>query len=194
MFSAVSTLIIVGAAVLVLEERRHALDRGVPILAEIAGWGETTDAHHMTAPVPHGEGVAQAMRLAVEWARLDVGAVDYVNAHATSTRLGDEFEASAIREVLGARAERVPVSATKSLVGHTLGAAGALGVVSAVLSLQYGLIPPTINLTDPDPACTLDHVIGGPRRTDLTTAMVNASGFGGHNVSVLLVSPQALPG
>jgi 3-oxoacyl-[acyl-carrier-protein] synthase II len=180
-----------GAGVLVLEEQRHALDRGAPILAEIAGWGETTDAHHMTAPAPNGEGVAQAMRLAIEWARLDAGAVDYVNAHATSTRLGDEFEAFAIREVLGARAERVPVSATKSLVGHTLGAAGALGVVSAVLSLQHGLIPPTINLTEPDPACALDHVIGGPRRTDLTAAMVNASGFGGHNVSLLLMSPQA---
>ncbi len=183
-----------GAAALILEERRHALDRGAPILAEIAGWGETTDAHHMIAPSPNGEGVAQAMRLAIEWADLDPGAVDYVNAHATSTRLGDEFEALAIRKVLGDRVERVPVSATKSLVGHTLGTAGALGVVSAIMSLQRGLVPPTINLTDPDPACELDHVIGEPRRVNLTTALVNASGFGGHNVSILLMSPQALSG
>ncbi|HLF24782.1 MAG TPA: beta-ketoacyl-[acyl-carrier-protein] synthase family protein [Anaerolineae bacterium] len=183
-----------GAAALVLEERCHALDRGAPILAEIAGWGETTDAHHMFAPAPNGQGVAQAMRLAIERAQLDAGAVDYVNAHATSTPLGDEFEACAIREVLGARTEQVPVSAIKSLIGHTLGAAGALAVVSAILSLQHGLMPATLNLTHPDPACRLNHVVGGPRRADLTTALVNAAGFGGHNVSILLTSPQALPG
>lgn len=182
-----------GAGALVLEERRHALDRGAPILAEIAGLGETTDAHHMFAPAPNGRGVAQAMRLAIERAHLDAGAVDYVNAHATSTPMGDEFEASAIRQVLGDRASRVPVNAIKSLIGHTLGASGAMGTISTILTLQHGLIPATLNLTDPDPACTLDHVVDGPRRADLTAALVNAAGFGGHNVSILLMSPQALP-
>jgi 3-oxoacyl-[acyl-carrier-protein] synthase II len=182
-----------GAGVLVLEERRHALDRGAPILAEIAGWGETTDAHHMFAPAPNGQGVTQAMRLAIERAHLDPGAVDYVNAHATSTPLGDEFEACAIRNVLGDRTEKVPVSAIKSLIGHTLGAAGALAAISSILSLRYGLIPATANLTDPDPACALKHVVGEPYRGSLTTALVNSAGFGGHNVSILYMSPQALP-
>ncbi len=182
-----------GAGVLVLEERRHALDRGASILAEIVGWGETTDAHHMFAPAPQGQGIAQAMRLAIERARLDPGAVDYVNAHATSTPLGDEFEACAIRDVFGARFSKVPVNAIKSLIGHTLGAAGALAAISAILSLQHGCIPATMNLSDPDPACELNHVVSEPCRAGLNTALVNSAGFGGHNVSILYMSPQASP-
>jgi 3-oxoacyl-[acyl-carrier-protein] synthase II len=179
-----------GAASLVIEERRHALDRGAPILAEVAGWGETNDCYHMIAPAENGAGLARAMRLAMAQAGLEPEAVDSVGAHATSTPLGDQREAEAIRSVLGNRAEKVSVTAVKSAIGHTLGAAGAVALIGAVMSLQEGLVPPTLNLTNPDEDCALDHVMGEPRRADLRTVMVNAAGFGGHNVSILVASPN----
>jgi 3-oxoacyl-[acyl-carrier-protein] synthase II len=172
-----------GGAALVLEERDHAVARGAELLAEVAGWGATSDAHHLTAPDPCGAGAAAAMRAALADARVAADAVGYLNAHGTSTQLNDRTEALAIREAVGTG---VAVSSTKGVTGHLLGAAGAVEAIACVQVLNTGLVPPTANLGRPDPDCGLDLVAGEAREAEVTVAMSNSFGFGGHNVSLVL--------
>ena len=174
-----------GAAVLILEELEHARARSAPILAEVAGYGATSDAFHMTAPAENGEGGARAMRLALAKAGISPAEVGYINAHGTSTPLNDKLETTAIKSVFGAGAYAIPVSSTKSMVGHLLGAAGAFEAMVCALAIQRGLIPPTINLTNPDPECDLDYVPSSARSAEIEVAISNSFGFGGHN-SVLV--------
>ena len=173
-----------GAAVVVLEERAHAVRRGARVHAEIAGIGLTGEAHHLTAPDPEGEAAARAMTLALADARRGAGDVGYVNAHGTSTRLNDVAETRALRRALGPRAARVPVSATKSMLGHLLGASAAVGLLAAVLTVRDGVAHPTINYEAADPECDLDVVPNAARRIDAELALVNAFAFGGHCVSI----------
>ncbi len=175
-----------GGAALVLEEREHARARGAAVLAEVAGWGSSCDAHHLTAPDPCGAGAALAMRAALADAHLPANAVGYVNAHGTSTELNDRTEALALREVVGTRAA---VSSTKGVTGHLLGAAGAVEAVACVNVLATGLVPPTANLERPDPDCGLDLVAGEAREQEVEVAMSNSFGFGGHNVTLVLRRP-----
>jgi 3-oxoacyl-[acyl-carrier-protein] synthase II len=179
-----------GAGTVVLESWAHAEKRGVPILAEMIGYGSTADAYHVTAPQPTGEGAARAMRLALDDAEIPVDAVDYVNAHGTSTPLNDKGETQAIRTVFGAHADRLAVSSTKSMTGHLLGAAGAIEMVACVLAVRDGVIPPTINYRVPDPECDLDYVPNEARRQPVRVALSNSLGFGGHNVSLLIRAPR----
>jgi len=174
-----------GAAILILEELEHARRRGAKIYAELCGYGASADAHHVTAPAPGGEGAARAMAAALADGRVEAGAVDYVNAHGTSTPYNDLFETMAIKAVFGERAKGIAVSSTKSMTGHLLGAAGAVEAMFCVLALQEGVIPPTINYTTPDPECDLDYVPNTARRRPIRYALSNSFGFGGTN-SVLL--------
>jgi 3-oxoacyl-[acyl-carrier-protein] synthase II len=174
-----------GAGALVLEEREAALRRGATIHAELVGFGQSADAFHITAPSEDGSGAALAMRRALASAQLEPEQVDYVNAHATSTQAGDVSETRAIKLAFGEHAKQMPVSATKSMIGHLFGAAGAVEGVATVLALRDGIIPPTINLTDPDPLCDLDYVPGEARKADVEVAMSNGFGFGGHNAVVI---------
>jgi 3-oxoacyl-[acyl-carrier-protein] synthase II len=174
-----------GAGALVLEEREAALRRGATIHAELVGFGQSADAFHITAPSEDGSGAALAMRRALASAQLEPEQVDYVNAHATSTQAGDVSETRAIKLAFGEHAKQMPVSATKSMIGHLFGAAGAVEGVATVLALRDGIIPPTINLTDPDPLCDLDYVPGEARKADIEVAMSNGFGFGGHNAVVI---------
>jgi 3-oxoacyl-[acyl-carrier-protein] synthase II len=174
-----------GAGALVLEEREAALRRGATIHAELVGFGQSADAFHITAPSEDGSGAALAMRRALASAQLEPEQVDYVNAHATSTQAGDVSETRAIKLAFGEHAKRMPVSATKSMIGHLFGAAGAVEGVATVLAVRDGIIPPTINLTDPDPLCDLDYVPGEARKADIEVAMSNGFGFGGHNAVVI---------
>ena len=171
-----------GAATVILEDRDIALARGAPILAELAGYGSTCDAHHMTAPHPQGDGAVRAMQEALADAGAEPGDVGYVNAHGTSTLPNDRVETIAIRRVFGAAAP--PVSSTKSMTGHTLGAAGALESVVCVQVLRTGVLPPTINQQDPDPECDLDVVANHARLQPVELALTNSFGFGGHNVTL----------
>jgi 3-oxoacyl-[acyl-carrier-protein] synthase II len=175
-----------GAGVFVLESLEHALARGARIRAEVAGYGATGDAFHMTLPDETGSGAQRCMRLALADAGLRPEAVDHVNAHATSTPAGDPAEARAIRAVFGDHADRLPVSATKSMTGHLLGAAGAVEALLCVRALEVQLLPPTINLDQPDPECVLDHVVGKARRCSVRVALSNSFGFGGTNASLVL--------
>ena len=175
-----------GAAVLVLEEWEHARARGATILAELAGWGITADAHHMTAPHPEGDGAARAMQAALDDAGLPAEAVGYVNAHGTATPHNDAAESVAIKRVLGARAPEVPVSSIKSMVGHTLGAAGAIEAVASVVTLWKHVIPPTVNLRNPDPAFGLDFVPGAAREVEVELVLSNSFAFGGNNTTLAL--------
>ncbi|MEO6462148.1 MAG: beta-ketoacyl-ACP synthase II [Candidatus Eisenbacteria bacterium] len=170
-----------GAGILVLEELEHAKKRGAPILAELAGYGASADAHHMTAPEPEARGAVRAMRAALEDAKLAPEAIGLVNAHGTSTPLNDVIETMAIKTVFGAHARGLAVNATKSMTGHALGGAPALEAVAAVLMLSRGVIHPTINLHDPDPQCDLDYVPLVAREAKLDAVMSNSFGFGGHN-------------
>jgi 3-oxoacyl-[acyl-carrier-protein] synthase II len=174
-----------GAGALVLEEREAALRRGATIHAELVGFGQSADAFHITAPSEDGSGAALAMRRALASAELEPAQVGYVNAHATSTQAGDVSETRAIKLAFGEHAKRMPVSATKSMIGHLFGAAGAVEGVATVLAVRDGIIPPTINLTDPDPLCDLDYVPGEARKADIEVAMSNGFGFGGHNAVVI---------
>jgi 3-oxoacyl-[acyl-carrier-protein] synthase II len=174
-----------GAGALVLEEREAAQRRGATIHAELVGFGQSADAFHITAPSEDGSGAALAMRRALASAELEPAQVGYVNAHATSTQAGDVSETRAIKLAFGEHAKRMPVSATKSMIGHLFGAAGAVEGVATVLALRDGIIPPTINLTDPDPLCDLDYVPGEARKADVEVAMSNGFGFGGHNAVVI---------
>ncbi len=171
-----------GAGVLVLESLDHARARGARILAEVVGYGMTCDAHHITAPAPGGAGGAEAMRLALRDARLEPEAVDYVNAHGTSTQANDSNETAAIKSALGDHAYRVPVSSTKSMTGHLLGGSGGIEAVAAILAMEHGVVPPTINYSNPDPACDLDVVPNQAREAKLDVVLSNSFGFGGHNV------------
>ena len=171
-----------GAGVLVLENLEHAQARGATILAEIVGYGTTCDAHHITSPSPGGVGGAEAMRLALSDARLEPEAVDYVNAHGTSTQANDSNETAAIKASLGRHAYRIPVSSTKSMTGHLLGGSGGIEAVAAVLTIGHNLVPPTINYSNPDPACDLDVVPNTAREHNVNVVLSNSFGFGGHNV------------
>ncbi|MCS5691567.1 beta-ketoacyl-ACP synthase II [Cyanobium sp. FGCU-6] len=171
-----------GAGVLVLESLDHARARGATVLAEVVGYGTTCDAHHITAPSPGGTGGAEAMRLALADARLNPEAVDYVNAHGTSTQANDSNETAAIKAALGAHAQRIPVSSTKSMTGHLLGGSGGIEAVAAVLAIGHNLVPPTINYSTPDPACDLDVVPNQAREHPVNVVLSNSFGFGGHNV------------
>jgi 3-oxoacyl-[acyl-carrier-protein] synthase II len=173
-----------GGGVLVLEDWDHAVARGAHIRAEVVGYGATADAYHITAPAPDGSGAIRAMQTALMQAELAPCDVNYINAHGTSTEVGDIAETNAIKRVFGTCAP--PVSSTKSMMGHMLGGAGAAEAAVCVLALENGLIPPTINLTDPDPQCDLDYVPLVARKADLGVTMSNSFGFGGHNATLIL--------
>ncbi|MFZ9271657.1 MAG: beta-ketoacyl-ACP synthase II [Prochlorococcaceae cyanobacterium] len=171
-----------GAGVLVLESLEHAQARGATVLAEIVGYGMTCDAHHITAPSPGGVGGAEAIRLAIQDAKLEPADVDYINAHGTSTPANDKNETSAIKSALGERAYQIPVSSTKSMTGHLLGGSGGIEAVAAVLAIQHQVVPPTINYQNPDPECDLDYVPNQARDAKVDVVLSNSFGFGGHNV------------
>ena len=170
-----------GAAVLVLESLEHASARGAEILGELVGYGSTADAFHITAPDENGVGGSKAIRRALEDANLEPEAVDYINAHGTGTVLNDVAETRAIKSALGEHAKHVAVSSTKSMTGHMMGATGALEAIFCLLTIRDNLIPPTINLSQPDPGCDLDYVPGSARKAEVNVALSNAFGFGGHN-------------
>ena len=182
-----------GAAALVLEDADHARARGARVRALVAGHGTATDAHHVTAPHPEGAGARRALEVALEGAGLPAQAVNYVNAHGSGTRHNDEVEIAVLRAVLGERLAQVPVSSTKSQVGHCLAAAGAIEAVATVVALERGVLPPTVNLRALDPAwADLDLVPRAGRRASLAVAVTSSSGFGGHNVTLVLARPGAL--
>jgi len=170
-----------GSGLLVLEELGFAQQRGARILAEVIGYGMSGDAYHITSPAPNGEGAARCMGMAVRDAGIEPSAVSYINAHGTSTKYGDELETMAIKTVFGDHAYKVPVSSTKSMTGHLLGAAGGVEAVVSVLTIDRGVIPPTINLEHPDPECDLDYVPNRSRQVPVEIAMSNSFGFGGSN-------------
>ena len=174
-----------GSGVLVLEELEHALDRGAHIYAEMVGYGMTADAFHLTEPDETGEPAGLAMRRALADAEVDPSEVDYINAHGTSTLLGDTMETRAIKSALGASAAKVMVSSSKSIFGHCLGAAGALEAAATILCMEVGKVPPTINLENPDPLCDLDYVPNVARDAVVRVAMSNSFGFGGHNAAIV---------
>lgn len=174
-----------GAGVLVLEEREFALARGARIYAELTGFGMSGDAYHMTQPAPEGEGAARCMRAALKNAGMAPEQVDYINAHGTSTPLGDVQETQAMKSVFGEHAYKLAVSSTKSMIGHLLGAAGGVEAVISVLALHHGVIPPTINLDNPDEGCDLDYVPHEARRRPIRVAMSNSFGFGGTNGTLI---------
>jgi 3-oxoacyl-[acyl-carrier-protein] synthase II len=175
-----------GAAVLILEERERALARGARVYAEVLGYGITNDGHHMTAPRPDASQAARAMRLALADAHVNPGEIGYVNAHGSSTPLNDPTETLAVKAVLGDHAYRVPVSGTKGYYGHALGASGAIEAAICALALERRWVPPTVNLTSPDPACDLDYVAGAGRPAEPETVISNSFGFGGINASLVL--------
>jgi 3-oxoacyl-[acyl-carrier-protein] synthase II len=175
-----------GAGVMVLESLEFAQARGARILAEVVGYGMSADAYHITSPVPGGRGAVRAMRAALRSANLEPADVDYINAHGTSTDANDKNETLAVKEALGERAYHVPISSTKSMIGHLLGAAGAVEANFCVLALRDGILPPTINYEHPDPDCDLDYIPNEARRKRIRTAMSNSFGFGGHNATLIL--------
>ncbi len=175
-----------GAGMMVLETLEHAKARNAKIYGEIVGYGFTCDAHHITAPAPGGEGGARAMKLAMGDAGIDVSDVSYINAHGTSTPYNDKFETQAIKTAFGESAKDIPVSSTKSMTGHMLGAAGAIEAIICTKALQEGFIPATAGLVKPDPECDLDYVPGKGRQQELSYALSNSLGFGGHNASIIL--------
>lgn len=179
-----------GSAVLVLESLEFALDRKAPILAEVLGYGSTNDAYHISAPAENGAGAARCMRMALADAGLEIQSIDYINAHGTSTPLNDKSETAAIKTVFGERAYEIPISSTKSMTGHLLGASGALEALICVKVLNTGLLPPTINYEFPDPECDLDYVPNQMRRVNVTRVMSNSFGFGGHNATIILGKPE----
>ncbi|MEW6274474.1 MAG: beta-ketoacyl-ACP synthase II [Bacillota bacterium] len=174
-----------GAGILILETLEHALKRGARIYAEVAGYGCSCDAYHVSAPDPEGKGAALAMELALQEANIDSGEVDYINAHGTATPLGDKLETLAIKQVFSNSIGRLAVSSTKSMTGHLLGAAGGLEAVACILAIENGIVPPTINYEHPDPECDLDYVPNQARSLPVEVALSNSLGFGGHNVSLL---------
>src|SRR5256885_2839417 len=174
-----------GAGILVVEELEHAKARGAKIYCELTGYGLSSDAYHMTAPPPGGEGAARAMQLALEHARISSDQVDYINAHATSTDIGDICETRAIKHVFGERAYKVPISSTKSMTGHLLGGAGGIEMAACALAIRDSVIPPTINLENPDEECDLDYTPNIAREKKVRVALSNSFGFGGHNATLV---------
>jgi 3-oxoacyl-[acyl-carrier-protein] synthase II len=175
-----------GAAVMILEKESHAKARGAEILAEVAGYSSSADAHHITAPHAQGAGGSQAIRNALDSAKLTIEDVDYINAHGTGTSLNDLSETRAIKAVFGEQAYKVPVSSTKSMTGHMMGATGALEAIFCALAIRDSVLPPTINYVDPDPECDLDYVPNQARQANIDVAMTNAFGFGGHNAVLVI--------
>ena len=175
-----------GAAVMVLESLEHATDRGANILAEVTGYGITNDAFHISAPAEKGAGAARCMKMALDYAGLDLTEIDYINAHGTSTPLNDKNETAAIKTVFGDQAYSIPVSSTKSMTGHMLGASGALEALFCVKAIQESLAPPTINYETPDPDCDLDYIPNQARKLDISHVMSNSFGFGGHNGTIII--------
>ncbi|MFO7857348.1 MAG: beta-ketoacyl-ACP synthase II, partial [Ectothiorhodospiraceae bacterium] len=174
-----------GAGILILEEYEHARQRGAPIYAEVAGYGMSGDAYHMTQPSEGGDGAARCMRSALRDADMEPEDVEYINAHGTSTQVGDVAETKAIRKLFGEHADQLAVSSTKSMTGHLLGAAGGVEAVFTLLAMRDGILPPTINLDEPDEGCDLDYVPGVARQQPVRVAMSNSFGFGGTNGTVL---------
>ena len=174
-----------GSATLILEELNHAKSRGARIYAEIAGFGLTADAHHITDPAPNGAGVAKAMQIAIEDSEFSADDIDVVNAHGTSTPPNDRNETAAIKTVFGERAYKMPVHSIKSMVGHLLGAAGAIEAISSVLTLRDNIIPPTINFEERDPDCDLNYVFNTALKKEVKTVLSDNSGFGGHNTAIV---------
>jgi 3-oxoacyl-[acyl-carrier-protein] synthase II len=174
-----------GSGILILEELQQAIDRGAKIYAEVAGYGMTCDAYHMTGQIPGGVEAARAMALALKDADIEPSAVDYINAHGTSTPINDPTETAAIKKTLGDHAKKVAISSTKSMTGHLLGGAGGIEGVASVLAIKHDIAPPTINLVTPDPECDLDYVPHKARSMPINVAMSNSFGFGGHNVTLV---------
>jgi len=179
-----------GSVMFVIEEYGHAASRGARIYAELAGFGMSADAYHMTAPAPDGEGAARSMIAALEDGGIELHEIDYINSHGTSTELGDIAETMAIKKVFGDNAYNIPVNSTKSMIGHLLGAAGAAEIAATILQMNRGKLHPTINLDKPDPRCDLDYVPNKAREAKINYALSNSFGFGGHNISILLKNPR----
>lgn len=175
-----------GAGIIVLESLEHAKSRKARIYAELAGYGSSSDAHHITTPIPGGAGAARAMRKALESAEVQPNEVDYINAHGTGTGANDATETAAIKSVFGEFAYKVPISSTKSMTGHLMGAAGAIEAIVCALTIQNGVIPPTMNYGEPDPDCDLDYVPNQAREKKVEVALSNTFGFGGHNATIVL--------
>ena len=175
-----------GGVMLVLEDEAHARRRGARIYAEVAGYGASADMYHFTAPEPEGKGAARAMRKALQKAGVQPDEVQYVNAHGTSTKLGDIAETKALKDVFGEHARDLAISSTKSVHAHLLGAAGAMEAAATIMAIDRGMLPPTINLEDPDPQCDLDYVPNQARSAQVDVAISNSFGFGGHNATLLL--------
>ncbi|PLX75641.1 MAG: beta-ketoacyl-[acyl-carrier-protein] synthase II [Desulfuromonas sp.] len=175
-----------GAGILVLEEYEQAKARGAKIYAEVAGYGLTGDAYHLTAPAPGGEGASRCMKMALATAGVNPEEVDYINAHGTSTPFNDLYETMAIKAVFGVHAKKLMVSSTKSMTGHLLGAAGGVEAAFSAMAISHGVVPPTINYVDPDPECDLDYVPNQARQAEVKVAISNSLGFGGTNASILL--------
>ncbi|MBC8570239.1 beta-ketoacyl-ACP synthase II [Zongyangia hominis] len=179
-----------GSVMLVLEELEHAKKRGAKIYGEVVGYGATADAYHITSPDPEGAGAAKAMELAIEEAGIRPDQVGYINAHGTSTPINDKYETRAVKKVFGEQAKEIPMSSTKSMTGHMLGAAGAMETAVSVLALRDGVLPPTIGFQVPDEECDLDYVTEGARKADITYAITNSLGFGGQNATLCLKKYQ----
>jgi len=175
-----------GAGVLVLEDLENALERGVPIYAELLGYGTTNDAYHMVQPAPDGEQAKKSVQSALRNAKIDPKEIDYINPHGTSTLLNDKVETKIIKEVFGEHAYEIPISANKSMIGHALGAAGAIELVASVLTIKNQFIPPTINYEFPDPECDLDYVPNKGRKASVNTVLKNSFGFGGKNSAIII--------
>jgi 3-oxoacyl-[acyl-carrier-protein] synthase II len=179
-----------GAGILIVEERGRAIQRGASVLGELLGFGMTSDAYHMTAPESDGRGAARAMRLALQDANLAPEQIGYINAHGTATPKNDAAEAAAIQQVFGSALAGIPVSSTKSMIGHTLGAAGALELIATLLALSQGFLPPTANFRDADPDCPLDVVAEGARPQRVAHALSNSFGFGGNNGCLIVEAAE----
>ncbi|MFP7737507.1 beta-ketoacyl-ACP synthase II [Priestia aryabhattai] len=175
-----------GAGILILESLSHALRRGAKIHAEVIGYGASSDAYHMVATHPEGKGAYLAMRAALRNANISLEEIDVISAHATSTKVGDISETKAIKELFGKQAYRIPITANKSMIGHMLGAAGGVEAIALAMSLKEGIVPPTINLENPDPLCDLDYVPAITRQVKINTGLSNSFGFGGHNAAIVL--------
>ncbi len=174
-----------GAGILIIETLEHAKERGAQILAEITGYGTTDDAHHISAPAENGAGAAMSMKLALEDAGLSINDIHYINAHGTSTQLNDKSETAAIKTVFGEQAYQIPISSTKSMTGHLLGASGAVEATFCIMAIRDEILPPTINYHTPDPACDLDYVPNQARKASPQHVMSNSFGFGGHNATLI---------
>jgi len=175
-----------GAGILVLEALEHATARGARIHAEVVGYGATDDASHITLPAPGGRGAVESMRVAIADAGLTTDDIDYINAHGTSTPPNDRSETAAIKTLFGERAYRIPVSSTKSMTGHLMGAGGGIEAIATIRAIQTGIVPPTINQEHPDPDCDLDYVPNEARQAEVTVGMSNSFGFGGHNATIVI--------